>query len=201
MSPDDPRHGEERGYFAHHRDGEQACDPCITGHRIAEKRRLLRRMNGVPSWVPALGSQRRIQALAAIGWRFADISEQVGWKRAHEPVKSVMTQAMISRHNAKRITAAYMELSGKPGPSTRVIVAAKKRGWPEPSAWFGVDIDDPDATPDPGWSEPTRPSLRALIEDFDWLVSQGETEHAAAARIGVRLDNFRDSRRRAERAS
>ncbi|WP_436702447.1 hypothetical protein [Nocardioides sp. BYT-33-1] len=204
MSPDDPRHGEERGYFAHRKMGERPCDPCTVAHRAAQKRRTLRVLNGSANWMPAIGTQRRIQALVAIGWRLEDIAAAAGHKRTHETMSSVLRkQTRVRAQTAAHIAQVYDRLSGKPGPSSRVRVNARKRGWAPPLAWEGIDIDDPLAQP---WQPEQqvcsvgRTSLiEALVEDFDWLVSQGESEQQAAERLGIRLDSFKDQRRRFER--
>lgn len=206
MSPDDPRHGEERGYYTHLREKEQACESCTTAHRAAQKRRQIAAMNGTPSWVSPVGTRRRIRALAAIGWRMEDIAEALGYPPTHEPVVSLMRRERITRRLARRTAEAYERLSLTDGPSSRVRCNAKKRGWHPPSAWFGVDIDDPQATPDPGWQETrahngSRPKA-VLLEDFDWLISQGESPEVAAARLGVALatvEAYQQAQRRAER--
>ena len=157
-----------------------------------------------------VGLRRRVRALCAIGWTDRQIAEAGGTSQVSIHALRTGRTTHHKRDFALRVIGAYAKLSAKLPPTsdphargyaTKSRNRASREGWAPPIAWDDIDIDDPDATPDPGWSEPTRPSLHALIEDFDWLVSQGESEHAAAARIGVRLDNFRDSRRRAERAS
>jgi hypothetical protein len=184
--------------------GEQPCDPCTVAHRAAQKRRTLRVLNGSANWMPAIGTQRRIQALVAIGWRLEDIAAAAGHKRTHETMASVLyRQTRVRAQTAARLAQVYDRLSGKPGPSSRVRVNARKRGWSPPLAWEGINIDDPDAQPWRPEQQARRvgrpPSIEALIEDFDWLVANGESEQHAAERLGVRLDSLRDQRRRLER--
>jgi len=75
MSPDDPRHGHSRGYWAHRRDGEEACERC---KRAAARYQATREHYGTPRRVSALGAQRRIQALVALGWTVEIIAAEVG---------------------------------------------------------------------------------------------------------------------------
>lgn len=56
MLPDDPRHGESRGFHQHHRDGETACEPCrLANIRDGKQRRWLKQQ-GRAGYVP-LGRQ------------------------------------------------------------------------------------------------------------------------------------------------
>lgn len=145
MTPDDPRHGQERGYFAHRKAGQKPCQPCIDAHCVASKRRAIRANNGQPALVPALGSQRRIRALAAIGWPFAQISAELGRKATHESIATLLRQAWVQRETANRIDAVYRRLCMTPGPNPTVAKRAQLNHWAPPLAWD--DIDDPDEEP------------------------------------------------------
>lgn len=204
MSPDDPRHGTYAGASEHRKRGVALCGPCLRAERHRHILTMADRIAGRPRTLPALGTVRRIHALQAIGWTIADIARQSDLyeKTLRNPV---YRGTSVYRATAEAIAATYDRLgdTAPVGPyHDRCRNMAARRGYPPPSAWFGVDIDDPGATPDPGWSEPKRTDLSVLAEDFDWLVSQGESEHAAAARLGIkRLDHFKDSRRRMERTA
>lgn len=201
MKADDPRHGEERGYFAHRKAGQRPCDACTIAHCAAAKRRAMRAMNGVPAQAPALGTQRRIQALAALGWRMADIANAAGYTRGHEAVTRLLRVPTVQRKTADRIATAYDQLSGKPGPSNVVRTNAQKRGWAPPLAWDDIDNDPaPKGMAARRQGKAGRPDITtARVEDFDFLVRNGETEEQAAERLGVRLSSFKDQRRRLER--
>lgn len=145
MQPDDPRHGEERGYFAHRSAGQAPCEPCRTAHRNAEKRRALRRLEGAPAWVPAFLVRRRIEALMALGWRQRDIAEALGYKASHEAVRSLLTRRNVERSTFERVKDVYERLSGTVGPSQAVRARARQKGYAPPLAWD--DIDDPAEEP------------------------------------------------------
>lgn len=52
MTPDDPRHGEFRGYHQHLRDGEDPCEPCDEARRRYQRRRYKMAARGMPRRVP-----------------------------------------------------------------------------------------------------------------------------------------------------
>lgn len=145
------------------------------------------------------------------GWTAQDIADAAGWNHRNAVHRIMKGQkgkpcSWVERKTYRTICETYERLIDQSPPDdryhSRAHSIARGRDLTPPSAWFGVDIDDPEAEPDPGWSEPKRTDLSVLAEDFDWLVSQGESEHTAAARLGIkRLDHFKDSRRRVERTA
>lgn len=206
MSPDDPRHGEYAGAVAHWFDKEPLCAACELAERRYRRRRQRRQINGEKIRVPSIGTVRRVRALMALGWRGPEIADAAG--------VSINTLRSIDYHGstvvlaetARLVAMAYDRLSmtvpeGAYANRTRILAA--HRGWHPPLAWD--DIDNPDEEPRttaPNGGRGRPENLPALVEDFDWLISQGESEHAAAERLGIkRLDSFRDQRRRMERAS
>lgn len=144
MSPDDPRHGQERGYYAHLTANQDACNDCIRAHRAAAKRRTLNRWRGQPSLIDALGTQRRIQALAALGWSTRRVAEAAGWS-SHATVRNMLHANQVRRANAEKIAEVYERLCMTVGPSAAVRRRAVENGWPPPLAWD--DIDDPNEQP------------------------------------------------------
>ncbi|GEB16696.1 hypothetical protein [Pimelobacter simplex] len=199
MSPDDPRHGTIAGCSAHLRTKTPACDACKRAKMRYEKQRLLA---GGATKVAAHGTRRRIQALRALGYSLRELAEVGGWGSAHAAFKYPLIANTITAETARRVLKVYNRLSMTPASGPRVgrnLRLARRNGWAPPLAWEGIDMDDPTA-------EPWRPDSRrrvgrldvvhARVEDFDWLVSQGESEEQAAVRLGVRLDTLRDQRRR-----
>lgn len=144
MQPDDPRHGEERGYFAHRVDGETPCDPCRRAHRVADAQRILRRLHGTPTTIglmPAQGARRRIEALNAIGWPNAEIANKAGWS-SHATVWRMRTADTVRVATAQRLYKVYDELHMTPGPSELVRRKSTAAGFAPPLAWNNID-DDP----------------------------------------------------------
>lgn len=167
MSPDDPRHGERRGYYAHRRDGEEACDACKHAAATAEAIRQLNLMRGEPGRVPALGTVRRLRALTRLGYDMVTLAREIGcqpmmvkkWVDRTEP------DAYVFRPTAEKVAAVYerlqMRLPPAETPTQRNAVSrargrAERNGWPPPLAWDNPD--NPNETPT-GWQY--RPADRA----------------------------------------
>lgn len=144
MSPDDPRHGTPAGYNAHKRAGQTACDPCKRGIAGYQARISWERENGNPRRVAATGTQRRIQALMALGWSAEDVARELGWahKRAVHRLRFV---TFVYRSTHEQVAAAYERLSGTPGPNENAKRRALAAGYAPPLAWD--DIDNPDEKP------------------------------------------------------
>lgn len=150
--------------------------------------------------IPAHGTRRRLQALVAIGYSQRFLAERLGINPGnfgtmlhHRPQVTVAT--------ADKVKALYDELSMTPRTGTdqrtKISVSrAKKRAawfmWLPPLAWDDDDIDNPFATP----AEMERDDRRDVVEDFDWLVEQGESPEHAAERLGVALASIERTRER-----
>ena len=148
MNHDDPRHGTTRGYHAGCR---EKC--CLKARSRYEKEGRLARLNGGRA-VPALGYQRRIQALMRLGWTSQAIADAGGWSNRNHVLRVLKGQKgkptrYLQRPTAERIEAVYERLSMRlPEPSptvNRCVRLAERNGWPPPLAWD--DIDDPNEQP------------------------------------------------------
>lgn len=98
-------------------------------------------------YVPTIGARRRVRALNAIGWPTGIIANRLGLAsniRVNVSINGRVTE--YSRWAA--IRDLYDELSGTPGPATRIIHVAKRNHYAPPLAWEGLDIDDPRVQPD-----------------------------------------------------
>ena len=149
MSPDDPRHGSNGGYLAHITARDQLCDPCREAHNAARRNLWRKRyLRGVDRlYVDATGTVRRIRALQALGWRYADIDAAVGHAErgwAH----NLTAQDRVHVDTAEKVQAAFEQLAMTRGPSERVRRHAARMGWAPPLAWD--DIDDPAEQPNIG---------------------------------------------------
>lgn len=203
MEHDDPRHGEERGYYTHRRDREPVCDACQTAHRAASKRRTLNSLQGVPNRdvVPACGSIRRIRALARLGWTSRIIADVAGLDR--HTVQDIRRSRCdtVSRRVADKITTAYNRLSMRipvgatlteRGHITKTRRRAEAEGWAPPLAWDDDQLDNPTG-------HPARSARRRAdtLGEFEHLVTLGVSQHDAARRLGVTLDAIEKARERA----
>lgn len=175
MLADDPRHGSTRGYA-------QGCrlDCCREAQNTYERNRRKRRnILGITRSIPALGTQRRIRALMALGWTSGDIANRCGWTTPQAVTVLLSGRRYVYRSTAEKIAAVYDQLSMTPGPSTRNWREAARKGWPPPLAWD--NIDDPDERPR-GIRTDTR---RDLLAEWADLRAAGESIEQAAARLGV----------------
>lgn len=144
MSPNDPRHGTTAGYHA-------GCRDLCCRHAIAryEKGRRLTTLNGGRA-VPALGSQRRIQALMCLGWTSTEIAAEAGYAHRNYVLRVLHGQkgkpaSWLERKTADRITAAYETLAMRvpsTGPNRdRTRSHALRSGYAPPLAWDDIDTD------------------------------------------------------------
>lgn len=148
MKPDDPRHGTTRGYHAGCHD---IC--CRAAMARYEKAGRLARLNGGRA-VPAIGTQRRIQALMRLGWTSTDIATEAGWQHRNGVLRILNGQKgrptrWVERKTADTIAAIYARLSMQTPEMTptraRTRARAERLGYAPPLAWD--DIDNPDEQP------------------------------------------------------
>lgn len=167
MTPDDPRHGQNRGYVAGCRD---SC--CRQAHMVEMKRY---RLTGKRK-VPAFGAQRRVQALVAIGWPTAQLCEHLGRDRNY--LLKVFRVDQIQATTHRTVAALYEELSmtvpaDEPGVTNsahkRARLWAQRNGWHKPLDWN--DIDDP--TEDPAATFAADLELKRWT---NWWASRGFTD-------------------------
>jgi len=106
--------------------------------------------------VPATGTVRRLQALAALGWDPTVLAACAGL--AWAVVRRVQ---VVAAGSALLVARAYDRLSMTPAPAgpgaARVAASAARHRWAPPLAWDDEDLDDPAAT-----VPPPRPPRRGL---------------------------------------
>lgn len=161
---------------------------------------------------PALGSRRRLQALAVIGWSVEELGAQSGVKFTTLAAIQRGATDGITALRAATVAALWSDLSGTRGPSTEATRRALAKGWLPPAAWD--DIDDPHETPQRACTDPdcTKPAIakglchghyalrvegrshrsRAALdaESVRDLARFGETTTEAARRLGVQRDSL-----------
>lgn len=158
-------------------------------------------------WVPAIGTQRRLRALAAIGWSAAQLADQFGAGTTKHPLTQLMragADRRVTVATALRVREIYDELwnvdpvtaGAIPGLARLVRDRSASKGWAPPMAWDDDTIDDPAAEPDRG--DETARSL-ALFEDSEELLAEGFTLAQAAERLGISKNTLQTARDRAKR--
>lgn len=141
------------------------CDDCnlrqiLDGTRTQIRRGTFHRilaLKPVPpspgTYLDAVGTRRRIQALRAIGWSARALAEASG---AGESVieRICGDQPTVRGVVAAKIQAVYVKLAHTPAPAGRSATRAKNfatsQGWAPPGAWDDDTIDDPAAKPEFG---------------------------------------------------
>jgi hypothetical protein len=177
------RCGTHLGYRDHIDAGTPTCAACRKAHaavrQLYRRRRYLHRQ---PFMVPAVGTQRRLQALAAIGWSSLAIADRLGV--TPQTLRRLHGQRQCWTATRDKIAALYDELSMTPGGNRRAATWAAKRGWSVPLSWDDDEIDDPAAVP----HNPRNPHHgRARNRDLDERVMALTRAGLSAKEIALRL--------------
>lgn len=145
MTPDDPRHGQPRGYSAGCR---EAC--CKRAHALDVKLGRLRKVEGRPRAVPAIGAQRRIQALLAMGWTSTEIAASAGMRNRDRVLQVLNGQGgkpcqWVTRATHEQVAAVFDSLVSAQPELTwvrrRTKSIAARKGFLPPAAWDDIDND------------------------------------------------------------
>lgn len=138
MSPTDrtgcsaPHHGTVHAYKHGCR-----CDDARRAFRGYKKR--LQRGTQPSCYVPTQPSQRRIQALQAIGYARKHLAAELGYDcPSHASLQPVFWRPSIRSELADQITALYDRLSGTPGPSEIAQRRARRAGYRPPLDWDDI---------------------------------------------------------------
>lgn len=138
----------------------------------------------------AVGSQRRLRALAWAGWPCPYLAPKVQLHPDHMGrIMRGIGGGRVTVEVARRIQDVFAQLwlldpvvAGVPAANvSQVRTVSARKGWVSALAWD--DIDDPNAVPDLG--QRTNRDI-ALFEDSEELVAQGYTPEQVAGRLGVK---------------
>ena len=138
-----------------------------------------------PGMPDAIGTARRLQALAALGWPPSELARRTGVSRS---TFEHIVKGHIQRTSAGVVAAVsdlYEELSMTPGPSDHWRRMAADKGWTPPLAWDDDTIDDPDAKPDRGEKRHADWGERFLE-----LRELGYTDFDIAAKLKIRPESM-----------
>lgn len=135
------------------------------------------------SQVPAIGAQRRIQALMALGWPARDIL----------PATCMAGQVIrpgrrtVSALTWRAVSDSYDRLSMSRGTGKLALNRARREGWPPPLCWDDDDIDDPNAQPFGGRKprDDRTGSHADRIESVQKMTGAGHSAAKIAAELGV----------------
>jgi hypothetical protein len=100
--------------------------------------------------VNPVGTARRLQALATLGWACSDIGKELGVTRRMVEEWRVCARPVISIRSQQRIADLYARICDEQ-PTGRYAVKvrnlADRKGWLPPIAWDDDTIDNPTAAP------------------------------------------------------
>lgn len=123
----------------------ETCRPCKDARAAWQRGYAARRYlaRGALS-VDAAGTQRRLRALAAIGWSFVELGHRLGMGGCVVS-RIAVANSRVLLATAEKVSALYDELSMIPGGNKTVVTRARMKGWAPPLAWDDDSIDDPSA--------------------------------------------------------
>lgn len=140
------------------------------------------------AFVPARGTQRRLQALGALGWTLTALGDRLGL--AERRVAAILQERFVTARTARSIVALYDELwATRPTGTTpnqlatirRATRRAARLGWVPPMAWDDIDTDptppvrDDTAAPS---DEPDEVAIAAAVDGHRPHLTTAE-RHAA----------------------
>ncbi|MFE6634714.1 hypothetical protein ACFVFT_14745 [Streptomyces tendae] len=116
-----------------------------TVHQRTARAILALRPDDAPNRVPAIGTRRRLEALAVMGWPMAHVAAEAGIRGTQVTEIVVGRRKRIPREQAQAVERIFRVRALKEGPSKRTRTIALRNGWVTALAWD--DIDDPDEKP------------------------------------------------------
>lgn len=165
------------------------CPEARAASNRARTVRQLRAMHEGPGTIPAVGSIRRLRALAAIGWGLEALAPHLGWHWQRLGQIRSGRQQYVHRETHRAVAAVYRELADRSGSSRRSALYAERHGWLGPLWWDDDTIDDPDYQP------PTRELLRPHKYDVDDVnVGRALAGHSVDLTRAERLEAVRQLR-------
>lgn len=168
------------------------CVPCVKSR--AEVRRPYdretRRMQGYDVDVPALGAERRLQALAVAGWSCPVLADMSGMH--YRPLMKIRAgeRSVIRASTHRRIDALYRKLCMTPADSHSADVTrgqARDKGYLPALAWDDIDLDTaPPAVDDDGPIVDMN-AVRLAADGVPVKLNHGERREAVALLHGRRM--------------
>jgi hypothetical protein len=140
-----PRFKHEHGtYNAYEYDKCRCFKCCLAWSQAKERYRTEGSYGSTAGLVARTGTDRRIEALLAIGWRHSDISDRLTLilgRHANSGLIHKHPGKLTYAQTAAAVAAVYDELSCQQGPSQRNRNRAAKAGYVVPFAWDDIDND------------------------------------------------------------
>lgn len=156
------------------------CADAREERRLYLKRWRLKR--NPPARICSIGTARKLQALAALGWRVADVANLMGVSHRNVRQLRACRNRTVLRATAARVDRVYRQLQGTRGPSSQAATWAANQGWVVPLLWEDDTIDDPSAHP-----IRAAVSRRDTVAEIRWLASFGTSAELIATQMGIKV--------------
>lgn len=143
-----------------------------------------------------VGITRRVQALSALGWSLAALSDEMGLSKDSLGRARNGHRTFIRHSFAETIVEHYGQLQAQRAPrhrgSIRVIADARRNQWAPPMAWD--NIDDPNEKPSGIASTKPRKNQRKadVLAEVQHLMSLGESIEQVAKALGLTPESLAD---------
>jgi len=178
--PDDHKHGKTGTCFNQHGCG---CYPCVESRRVYQAGRYKGLAYG--TWNPnrivdGLGTRRRLQALAYMGWTGGLIAAELGVVQSYATL--LLRADRVEQETADRVAGIYKRLWDKEPPGGRrkyTTNMARRNGWHGPLA-----CDDIDNDPEPVTAERDPRRAGWVLDEIEWLRHAGESPVAVQVALG-----------------
>jgi AraC-like DNA-binding protein len=111
--------------------------------QLTQERLILAQPATAP--VPATGTRRRVQGLAARGWPMHMLAGQL--HLSPQGLSDLLVVDAVQARTHTRVTGAHDLLADRDGPDELGAARARGRGWLHPWMWDEQTIEDPDHDP------------------------------------------------------
>lgn len=147
--------------------------------------------------IPAIGTTRRLQALACLGWTSRALADQTGVSRTMLTKIRAGELKRVRAGMARAVAGTYQRLSGVQAPAgpgaARSRTEAAIHNWAPPAVWDAAAIDDPSVEPEPA----PMPRLEAVVTEAEFLAAQRLPQWEIAKELGLTLNSLQVYLRRA----
>lgn len=150
-------------------------------------------------FAPAVGTTRRLQALATLGYGTDELARRIGIAPSNLHPTVHGTNKYVQHSTAEAVRELYDELwdkpnrrADRPGRSAlgRIRKLAARRGWAPPLAWDDDTIDDPAALPQGTVLPRTQLRREDIAEDVHDLLAAGQGAAAVLTATGRSLEQL-----------
>jgi hypothetical protein len=145
----------------------------------------------------AVGTRRRLRALAARSWSPRALERETGIPaqvirrelEGHDDLAPNLSAIVAAAYDRLWHLRPPAETAADQRDAKAAAAQAARKGWAPPLAWDDDLLDLPDARPAPGWRRRPSTQLRAvdLVEDVEFLRARGGYRDAGMNLIAMRL--------------